>query len=251
MKIHPIVATALLIVIIVLAFALFRGCENEKSSSADNLKLKERLKKLEEDSTNSIHEKEVYQEAIQVQEGQLDISTNKIVSLSTDLDKWKEKAVALLKNHVPIGAAVDTTATLVPNEYLDECQSCFNELEIGKNLISKFRAEKDNQEQQYKSLLGTKDNRIKSLELSNSRTESLYRALLSDAKESQKRLEQRRTLYFKLGALAINQTFPNSAGAGLIYQDKMKRMFGVGVYLSPFGSIYSADIAFPLSLKRK
>lgn len=251
MKIHPLVATALLITIIVLAFAMFRGCENEKSTSADNLKLRERLKRLENDSTQNAHEKEMFQETIKVQEGQLDISTNKIVSLSTDLDKANDRASALLKRHIPIEANPDTTATLVPNEYLDECQSCFNELEIGKTLISKFRAEKDNQEQQYKSLLGTKDNRIKSLELSNNRSESLYRSLLNDAKESQKRLEQRRMLYFKLGALAINQTFPNSAGTGLIYQDKMKRMFGVDIYLSPFGTIYGANIAFPLSLKRK
>lgn len=244
------VILGLLIGIGLLVFAIYRGCQNIRNS-ATNINLSVRLKKLEYDSVKNAFDKEVYQQTIEYQEGQLSLSTNKIAALTFGLDSANGRITALLKRYKPVVANTDTSITTVPNAFIADCSDCFTELKNGQQLVLKYKAEKDNQEYQYKSQIKTKDNRIKSLELINTGVTKSYKSLLDSAGKLNARSEIRRTLYLKLGMLSINQTLPNSAGVGLVYQDKMKRLFGVGYYVSPFGSIYSADIAFPLSLKHK
>lgn len=239
----------LLILLGLLIAALYRGCGNAKNSK--EIDLSQRIKKLEADSINDARDKEVYQQTIEFQDGQLTLSNNKVASLAIGLDSANDRITALLRRHKPVIASTDTSITTVPNAFIADCSSCFIELENGQKLVLRYKAEKDNQESIFKGQINTKDSRIKSLEIVNRGVAQSYRSLIDTVDKLKAKMEFRRTLYFKLGALAINQPFPNSAGAGLIYQDKMKRMFGVGYYISPFGSIYSADIAFPLSLKRK
>lgn len=239
----------LLILLGLLIVALYKGCDNAKNNK--EIDLSERIKKLESDSINEAHNKEVYQQTIEFQDGQLALSNNKIASLTIGLDSANDRIASLLKRHKPVLPDADTSVTTVPNVFINDCTECFTELENGQKLVLRYKAEKDNQESIFKTQLKTKDNRIQSLELVNTGVAKSYKSLIDSVDKLKANMEFRRTLYFKLGALAINQPFPNSAGAGLIYQDKMKRMFAVGYYISPFGSIYSTDIAFPLSLKRK
>lgn len=243
------VILGLLILLGLLIVAIYKGCDNAKNNK--EIDLSERIKKLEKDSIKNVQDKEVYQQTIEFQDGQLALSNNKIASLTVDLDSTSDRITALLRRYKPVTPSADTSVTLVPNAFILDCSDCFTQIEKGQQQVLKYKAEKDNQEYLYKTQITTKDNRIKSLELVNKGITFSYKGLIDSVDKMGKRMEFKRTLYFKLGALAINQNFPNSAGAGLIYQDKMKRMFGVGFYLSPYGNIYSADIAFPLSLKRK
>jgi hypothetical protein len=73
---------------------------------------------------------------------------------------------------------------------------------------------------------------------------------LDSSQKQQSKLEQRRTLFFKMGALAINQSLPNGIGIGAMYQDKRKRIFSVGYYITEYKTVYQAEVAFPLSLRK-
>lgn len=245
----------LLVVIGLAIMGLLRTCKSVKNNPQINLS--ERVKKLLDDSVKNAINEDVYQHTIEYQDGQLALSDNKIASLTISLDSANDRISALIKKYKIKWSALtngaentDTSMTMVPGAFVADCSSCFQELEKGQQSVLKYKAEKDNQEYLFKTQIKTKDSRINNLELINKGITSSYRSLLDSTKKINSS-PVRRTLYFKLGMLAINQTFPNSAGMGLLYQDKMKRMFGVGLYVSPFGSIYSADIAFPLSLKRK
>lgn len=240
----------MLVLIGLLAIALYKGCKNVKSNKVTPIAIKERIKKLEEDSAKSAKEINELKSAIQVQEGQLELSDNKLLSLTENLGAANERITALLRKHIPIQPSLDTNVTTVPNQFINECAECFTELENGQKEVIKYKAEKDNQEQIFRSQLATKDKLIKAIEKSNVVLAESYKELLDSTELMQNRLEQRRILYFKMGALAINQPMPNGIGAGFMYQDKRKRIFSIGYYITEYKTVYQAEVAFPLSLRK-
>lgn len=240
----------ILILIGILIVALYKGCDNSKKHKATTIDLTGRINSLNDDNIRLAKEKEDLKLSVQVQEGQLEISDNKLLSLTENLEKANDRIATLLKKHVPIKPSSDSSTTLVPNEFINQCSECFSELESGQRLVTQYRAEKDNQEQIFKSQLATKDKLIKAIEKSNVVLAESYKELLDSTDLMQNKLEQRRTLFFKLGALAINQPMPNGIGAGLMYQDKRKRIFSIGYYVTEYKTVYQAEVAFPLSLRK-
>lgn len=249
MKIHPIVATLLIAGIIVLVFSLVKGCNNNKAKDAQLIDYKGRITKLEQDSIDNAKNDKAYNDSMELSNGQLALSKNKELSLTENLERANMRIATLLNSHVPIQPSVDTSFVAVPNLYVDDCEGCFSELKNGQQLVLKYKAEKDNQEQIYKGQLNAKDSRIKYLELANNKIGKDYRSLLDSG--SKQAPELRRTLFVSIGAMSINQPLPNAVGLGLLYEDKRRRVFGAHYYVGAYGAIYQAQIAAPLSLRRK
>jgi hypothetical protein len=240
----------LLVGIGLLIFALYRGCSNVKENAALSINYKERIRKLENDSIEEAKQRAAYYDTTEFLNVQLALSDNKLLSLTENLGKANDRIATLLKKHVPIEPNPDTNVTLVPNEYIEDCSGCFSELKNGQQLVLKYKTEKENQEKLFKSQISTKDSRINSLEIKNLQLISSYGTLLDSSQKQQSKLEQRRTLFFKMGALAINQSLPNGIGIGAMYQDKRKRIFSVGYYITEYKTVYQAEVAFPLSLRK-
>lgn len=241
----------LLISIGILVFALYKGCDNVNKNATLSVNYKERILKLEQDSIEQDKQRSAYFDTTEFLNGQLALSDNKLLSLTENLEQANDRIATLLKKHVPIGPNPDTNVTLVPNEYIEDCSGCFSELKNGQQLVIKYKSEKDNQEMLFKRQISTKDNRIKSLEAKTIQLTSNYRSLLDSSQKQQNKLEQRRTLFFKMGALAINQSLPNGIGIGAMYQDKRKRIFSIGYYITEYKTVYQAEVAFPLSLIKR
>lgn len=240
----------MLVLIGLLIFALYRGCNNVSKNAALAVNYKERILKLEQDSIEARKDSIDYIYRDSIQDGQLEISSNKLLSLTENLEQANERIVTLLNKHVPIKPSSDTSATLAPNSFIDDCADCFKELGAGQQLVRKYKAEKDNQEQLYKGQLNLKDNRIRSLEKSNSGLLSDYNNLLDSSKKVQDKFIPRGRLYLSWGVL-WKQAVPWSAGAGLMYQTKRSLIIGASWYYNAQGHMIQTNIHFPLSLRMK
>lgn len=246
MKVHPLIGIGFFILIGVLIIALARGCSNERRAASAVIDIKGRITNLYQDSIEQAKQLEAYKDTIKFNEGQLSISKNKELALNEDLDKANGRISILLRKHVPIKPSPsDTGIITVPMEYVNECADCFNELDNGVQLVRKYKAEKDNQEQIYKSQLGVKDNRIKTLELYNTSIEKDYKSLLDSASTS----KRKGMMYFSFGVLWTAYV-PRSAGAGLMYQDKRLRQYGVKGYFGAHKPIIETQVNLPLSLRK-
>lgn len=239
---------ALIIGTCVLLWALIRGCNNSKDNQTLAVNYKERSKTLEDSLRLSQKELIAYKDTMKFLNGQLSLTDNKLLSLTEDLGSANDRITALLKKHVPIEPNPDTSITTVPNEYIEDCAGCFSELSKGQQLVIKYKSEKDKQEQLYKGQLNLKDNRIRSLESSNNSLTRSYSSLLDSSKRFQDTFAPRGRLYLSWGVLFA--PWPQSAGAGLMYQDKRNVIFGGMWYYGTQGHMVEANIHFPLSFRK-
>src|SRR6478735_3663675 len=233
---------AMLILLILLAYALYRECTKSYEGEVNRGDIQGRLKRLINDSIES--SKKLADNSIQREllEGQLEVADNKNTAYLDSFDVLK-------KRYKPVVASVDTNVTTVPNEYIEECSGCFAAIDKAQQLGLRYKSELDNKDNLTKSKIKVLDNRISILENQNVQLGKSYRSLLDSTNKAVPAL--RRTLFATIGAMSINQIMPNAIGGGFLYEDKRRRIFGAKYYVSKYGSIYQGEISLPLSLKFK
>lgn len=246
LKIHPILGTLLIAGTIILIFLLVRGCQKERKAASAIINSDSLINKLKQDTADLARKLAANTDTMQFLEGQLALSHNKEIALNENLHKADARITNLLRKHIPINPNPDTSATLVPNIYIDDCADCFKELDNGQQLVRKYKAEKDNQEQIYKGQLNIKDNRINHLEKANKEVTSSYMSLIKITKDIGK---PRGKLYLSWGIMW--GPLPRMAGAGLMYQTPRSMILGAKWYYGAEGHMVETNMNFPLSFKRK
>ena len=242
------VVFALLLCIGLLIFALIKGCNNIGTSKAQLVDYKGRIDKLEKDSIE--FSKQLIDNSTQKEllEGQIEIADNKNIAYLDSFRTLNGYINVLKKRYKPVTPNIDTNITTVPNQYIEDCAGCFSALDKAQQLGLRYKSDLDNKDNLNLSKVNLLNKRIGILENQNAKLGNSYRSLLDSASKQQ---GIRRTLFLSLGAIAINQTLPNGIGGGFLYEDKKRRVYGGRYYISRYGSVYQADISFPLSLKFK
>lgn len=242
------VIALLLIMLGLLILALYKGCQNYNRNETKEIDAKGRIEKLLKDSTRTQNELQELRNEKDVIDGQLDISNNQRIAYIDSFRLLNDHINALRKRYKAIEPpAEDTSLTLVPGAYIADCSDCFTSIEKAQELGIKLKAQLDNADYLNKSKMNVLNNTISLLEMKNTQLRKDYKSLIDST--SNKKSELRRTLFLSLGAMAINQTFPNAIGAGFLYEDKKRRVYGAKYYISSHGPIYQADFSLPLSLK--
>lgn len=236
-----------LICFLVLAFALFRGCENSKALAKNNNDLS---KSHISDSIKMRQDSIDYNQSRDLLNGQIELKENKLAFTEFQLDSASKVIDKLLKRHTPVIQS-DTTITTVPNEYISECEDCFTNLGLQQSLVNK-----------YKDQIGVlKNDYVKKDKLNYDRIDQLTQSLnkINNDYNRQKEINEAQKkgfiphwkFLFSMGVMSINSVMPNAAGIGGAYQDKRNRIFAFRYYASEYGSIKALDVYMPLSFKTK
>lgn len=245
---------ALLIGICLLIFLLIRGCSSTNTTQQENAKLQSDLSTLKtvSDKEAAEHESDnkLFQDSLNVANAQLTLKSNQLVSTSYDLADANKKVTDLLSKYKAIHPNNDTSITTVPNEYISDCADCFGQLAAGQQLVSRYKAENDNISSAFKNKISILENKVVQLNAINDNLKGTVNDAMEIAKAQQNKAEIRRTLYFTLGAIAVNKAYPTGVGGGLMYSDKRKRLFGVNYFVTNIGPVYQAQLSMPLSFKR-
>lgn len=243
----------LLIMIGLLFLGIFRGCkqslwfsDREKDSLIDTLQARLRYN----DSIGK-ENKRNYDGVMEYANGIIDLRNNRIEEVEHENDSLNNAIASLKKRYKPVTVSVDTNITTVPNEYIQDCADCFLFLDKSKELTLKLRAEQDNLNAAYKTKSNIQENRIKELGLEKTQLNNTLTSTLKVVSEYEDKNKPRRKLLFSMNAIAINATYPTGLGAGLIYQDKLNRLYGGHVFGTNVGPVYMAQFALPLSLRNK
>ena len=248
LSINKWLIVAVLVGVVILVVALTRGCQNEKKLASVNIDYEGQISRLKKNAIEDHKQLSAYKDTMQLLDGQLALSKNKELFLNEDLGKANDRISILLKKHVPIKPSLDSTSfTLVDNTFINECADCFKELGSGQQLVKKYKAEKENQEQICIEKLNVKDNRINHLEKANKEVTSSYMALIDITKDANTR---RRMLYFSYGIL-WSAYVPKMGGMGLMYQDKRLRQYGVKAYFGAYKPMLETQVNMPLSFKKR
>jgi hypothetical protein len=240
----------ILIGIGILLLAYIRGCRNNQHNGALVVNYEAHINNLN-DSIEALTKKLIENDKqMEVLEGQLSLSNNKLLFLDENLGKANDRITVLLKKHVPIKPSlVDTGTITVPNKFVNECADCFTELSNGQKLVIQYKSEKENQFNLLSGKINLKDNRIKDLETANVKLTSNYRSLIDSSKKFQDKFKPLGRLYLSWGVLW--KPWPAYAGAGLMYQTKRNLIVGGMWYYGTQGHLIETNIHFPLSLRFK
>lgn len=247
-SISPLFGGAILLGILILVFALTRGCSQGKLKDEAYAKAIEANKVLEGRlKANEIN----FNTSLEYANGVISLRDNQLQATRNDLVASNSRIDALLKKHKPVQVDTDDSVTMVPNTFVEECSECFAELEYHKGKSSRFIKETDSLHVAHLAKEVIQEKRIKQLEGEKEDVSQTLTDCLTAARKQADKLEPRRTMYLNMGAIGGKKDVLMGIGAGLMYQDKRKRGFGFTWYGTSQGSIVTANLSFPLSFKRK
>ena len=252
-KINPVLAGAILIGLFFLIFSFVKGCKNSKSVVAENAVLRDSINQLSKEylALQKVNKENLdnYHHSLEYANGLVDLRDNQLQASRADLVAANLRADDLQRRYNSIQPDDDTTHTMVPNEFIEDCSECFdaldNQTKASRILLNKY----DSAQSAHRAKESLQQSRINQQQEEN----RLLSGTLSDCLEAAKRqgdlLEPRGKLYVSMSVLWA--PLPSAIGVGLSYQDKRGRMYGAKVYASEWGTIYESGLYFPLSLKKR
>lgn len=250
LKINPIVATIIIAVALILLFALFKGCKQNKIEVAAKEKAEHiadsALKIVKEFKTQSDSSARSFQDTIEFERGQKELITNQKAATEADLDR------ALADNQVLIGKHnladyTDTSTIIVPSEYVMDCENCFTRLDSTTKIAYKYKNDFNKLQGKWEGLNTINENRFKQLEAEKLGFYNKINSLTKQQKDAVDKLQPHGRLYLSWGVLW--SPWPMAAGAGLMYQTRYNFQYGAKVYYGNHGTMVETSMHFPLSIK--
>lgn len=252
LKKRPVVAYVLIGIVVILAFTTYNGCRQSKKSivsynalSANNDSLRTALSESKAISDSS---KIKFQDTLEFERGQRALVEAQKERTEIALGEMDKKVKDLLVKH-KMAQYTDTSAVLVPSEYITDCEGCFTKLEDQNNLVKRYRHDintlQDNWDRQNKIY----QNRFKELDAEKLRFYNKINSLVKQQQQYMNNLKPHGRLYLSWGVLW--KPWPWAAGGGLLYQTKYNVIYGAKYYYSGQGALIETTINFPLSIKFK
>lgn len=255
LKLHPIIIIAMLIGMGIFIFTLFKGCQNSKllktKLNASESKLDSIILKQERDSISSMQNAKDYKDSLQFANGIIDLNQNKLEATQEKLLASMHDAAAWKLKYENVQPNTDTSATMVPNDFISDCHDCFDDLEHKNRVIKLYVQEVKDVDSAHRSKAKIQENRIDQLVSEKNTFQQNFHKAIDLVEDYQKSLKPRGKLYFTLSAIAVQSILPNGVGAGLKYKDRRDRIYGAKVFGSEVGRIYEAETSLPLSFRRK
>lgn len=230
-----------------LAYLIFRGLSGKNDKAYTDAEVGKIIEKQIADSL-------AYEDSLSFVDGQLELQaganaakTERIISLERAFDSLKRKHDATAKKIRPMLDTSGISAMLVPNEYVDECEKCWNMHETYIKENQQLRFERDSYDSLMRIQNNLNENRIKEVEGER----LIFNKMFNDCslKLASKNNSTRK---LKLSAMGqLNDLFlPKGGGAGVIYEDKKSNEYGGHVIFTDRGKMYLFNIARTISFKR-
>lgn len=252
LKLQPFVLGVLIFGLLLLFFLLIRGCYNSKSqvlkASVLKLALDSLVQKNKSDSIAFKENKDRYDNSLAYANGVIDLRNNQLQFAETNLLSVTYALTDLRKKHENVKPRSDTSVTLVPNEFINDCHGCFESLEFQKKLVSLYVQEVKGVDSAHLAKEKLQESRIGELTLERNAYRQNSNDAIAIAGRAQDALKPRSKVLFSIGVLWA--PLPRAVGAGIVYQDKRGRQFGAKAYASRWGALGETEVSLPLSFKR-
>lgn len=252
LKINPIVAVCLLAGILILMFSVFKGCKKSRIEVAARAKAEQiadsALRVVAEYKGIADSTAREFQDTIEFERGQKVLIENQKAKAEAALDVALAENKELIAKH-RLAQYTDTTATVVPAEYVQDCENCFSKLESSTNLTLRYKGDLNNLQIKWDRQDQLYQKRFKQLEAEKLGFYNKVNTLAKEQKEVVDKLKPHGKLYLSWSVLWA--PWPIAGGAGLMYQTKYSFQYGVKVYYGNNGSIFETSMHFPLSIRFK
>jgi hypothetical protein len=250
LKINPWVATVLIAGILILMVALFKGCRQNKLEVAAREKTQHiadsALSALKAYKAASDSSAKDFQDTLELTTGQLALAKEQNARLGSELQDALADNKKLIDKH-RLAEYTDTTATIVPREYISDCEDCFVKLENTTQKANRFQNDLNNLQDKWDKQNQIYLKRFKQLDAEKLGFYNKINALAKEAKDASDKLKPHGRLYLSWEVLF--GPWPKMAGGGFMYQTKYNLMYEANWLYGNQGHMVEASIKFPLSIK--
>jgi hypothetical protein len=194
--------------------------------------------------------KQKYVDSLDFVRGQLDSQQEKTIAQTDRVENLEKRIDSLVLKHAITKNKIklanrdinsDTGFVITPNEYVHECEGCFDLLGKYKKENIQLRFERDSYDSLMRQQNSINENRI-------AEVEDERNAL---ARVQTPRCDTTRKLKLSLMGMASNPFLPKGGGFGFIYEDKRFNEYGAHAVFTGGGTIYIFNIAKTISFRRK
>jgi len=172
---------------------------------------------------------------------------------TTDLNKTLAENKRLINKYqtTNYNQIVDSSAVLMPAEFVNDCKDCFTRLEITTDSIEYFKYQADAIQTLYISQSSIDSARIMELEKQKIKLNKDYNDMRMAAEVQAKALQPTRKIKTGIAARLNDKFLPNGVGPGLMYEDKKDRDFAVKALFGNGPPSYVVDVYVPFTFKNK
>lgn len=252
LQIHPLFATAMIAGILILIFALFRGCNQAKSDAKHIDILMGLTDSFRVNADRAIAGWELsnkkYQDSLEFVKGQYALIKNQELRTAAELQDVTKANKILIAKH-KLAEYTDTSAVITPREFVQDCQGCFVNLEKTTNLIDRYKNDINNLQNNWDKQSQLYQKRFKELDAEKLGFYNKINTLAKAQQETFDKLKPHGRLYLSTGI--IWGPWPKMIGGGILYQNKRNLLLGAKWYYGNQGQMVETSINFPLSLRRK
>lgn len=198
----------------------------------------------------------VYADSLEFVTGQLELKDNivqrqtervTVLEVSFDSLLLRHKITKQKLKPVPQFDNSDTGFVLAPNEYINECEQCFNTFDAYKKENIQLRFERDSYDTLMRLQAGISQRRVTELE----GEKMIFNKMYNDCISAKASVQNTRKLKISAMGMANDLFIPKGGGPGLIYEDKKFNEYGAHVVFTTAGKMYFIHIAKTISLRRK
>lgn len=142
-------------------------------------------------------------------------------------------------------------ATVVPQEFIDDCEGCFTQLAKTNDSAIAYQQEANALRAVLEAQNQADSQRIAQLEADKLKLNKSYNDMRIAAEVNAKHLEPRRKVKTGLIGTFGNSFLPTGVGVGLMYEDKKDRNFGLEATFGNRPPAYEAFMYVPFTLRNK
>lgn len=241
--------------LLLLFFLLIRGCQHSNNQQQQIALQDSAISRLREDTAriNNISRinKENYDNSLAYANGLLDLRQNKLESTEARLLATSIDYAFLKKKYENVQPDMDTSVTLVPNMFINDCHDCFDSLDFKNQLIKLYVREVKDVDSAHRMKEELYTGRIGELTVERNTYRKNSEDAIIIAAKAQASAEPRRKVFLSLGIMGKKDYLLMGVGAGGFYLDKKQRMFGLNAYGTNQGPLVTANLGLPLSFKKR
>lgn len=144
----------------------------------------------------------------------------------------------------------DTSASLVPAEFVNDCKDCLSQLQTSNDAIDKLRYEHDQITTLYLSQAQIDSIQLEECQQQKQKLNKQYNDIAMAINLNSKLFEPKRKLKIGIAGRLSDLFLPNGIGPVVMYEDKKDRNFGFRPIYGNGKPQYIIDVLVPFSLKK-
>lgn len=248
MKISTWPTWVLLAIGICLVVLLIKVCSGNKTTSIDIRTLQAQHLR---DSIAALQKEHAYQDTIAKIKQQIAVKNDSIKISSKRIDDLIAENKVLIQKRKNTNAPasnypVDTSATLVPAEFINDSEDCFTNLEKTNQAIEGYKQQVEVVQALYIDQAKIDSAQIADLQAQKIKLNKDYNDMRMAAEANAKAFAPKRSLKFGLAGQLNSLFLPNGIGPGVMYEDRKGRTVDAKAIYGSLQPTYVISVHAPL-----